>query len=734
MDLIYGAGPEAWAHFDLILGLGEELLPVVSNPTATISPLSKMKGLGKTPSRYNGRREVAGIADWTSTRATDKQIEAWSAEPDYGICLQTRRVRALDIDVDDADLSADIAAAFMALVDAVLPARVRYNSGKQLRAFIVEGDLSKRSFKVNGGLVEFLATGQQFIAAGQHPSGAPYQWAGGLPMDFPAINAEVFEAAWAKLVEQFAIEPERVSTRGVGKGDGSAVDDEVATWLEEKWETYGVDKGKLFVACPWKDGHSSDSGETEAAWLLAGTGGFARGHFECLHASCAARTDDDFLRETGYAASDFEDLTLVAAAEGSGGVVVIDDTSPLGMSHDAKGMIEVTVNNVSRALDAVGWLGYDIRFDEFKGQVVWRAPTQAGVGVGGVGWRPWTDADYTRLRLRLEHRGFKPVGRELARDVVNARADSFRIDTAIEWLDTLRWDGVPRIDAFWSRYFGVEDTPYSRAVAAYTWTALAGRVLEPGLQADMVPVLAGAQGAGKSRGIAAMSPGADTHTVMSFHEPETERARKMRGVLTVELAELQGLRSRDAEEIKAWVTKSKEHWTPKYQEMTTSYLRRCLMFGTTNGDDFLGDTTGERRWLPMAVGAVDIESIKHDRDQLWAEAAARFVAGGLAWRGAVELAPAEHDAFKSTDVWDEVIWRWLNEEELDGSTPAGREYLSASEVLSGALGLEAKSAKKADEMRVARCLHNFAYSKVQRWIDGKPRKVWALEVDKADRS
>lgn len=713
--MTYGAGPEAWAHFDLVLGLGEELLPVVSNPTATISPLSKMKGLGKTPSRYNAKREVVGYADWTSVRATDNQVIAWSAEPDYGICLQTRRARALDIDVDDAALSSKIALAFERLVRDVLPARTRSNSGKMLLAFVVEGDMPKRSFKVDGGLVEFLATGQQFIAAGQHPSGVPYRWLAGLPTEIPVISAEVFERAWAELVKQFAIEPERVSTRGVGKGDGTPVDDETATWLEENWETYGGSKDKLFVACPWKDGHTSDSGETEAAWLLAGTGGFARGHFECLHASCAARTDDEFLHETGYAASGFDDLTQVVDA--SGGMVVIDDTSPLGMSRDAKGMIETTVNNVSRALDAVGWLGYDIRFDEFKGQVVWREP-------GALGWKAWTDADYTALRLRLEHRGFKPVGRELIRDVVNLRAALFRIDTAIEWIDSLRWDGVPRIDTFWSRYFGVEDTPYVRAVAAYTWTALAGRVLVPGLQADMVPVLAGAQGAGKSRGIAAMSPGADTHTVMSFHEPETERSRKMRGVLTVELAELQGLRSREGEEIKAWVTKSKEHWTPKYQEMTTSYLRRCLMFGTTNDDAFLGDPTGERRWLPMTVGVVDIEGLVAARDQLWAEAVARFTADGLAWRGAVELAPEAHEAFRSADTWEDAIERWLGEEELDGSTAGGRDYVTTSEVLAGALSIEAKATKRADEMRVARCLRNLAYTQSFAGWGRNKKRVW----------
>ena len=55
----WGATPDDWAHLYLSCGLMADLLPVVSNPNATISPLSKMKGLGKTPSRYN----QAGEAD-----------------------------------------------------------------------------------------------------------------------------------------------------------------------------------------------------------------------------------------------------------------------------------------------------------------------------------------------------------------------------------------------------------------------------------------------------------------------------------------------------------------------------------------------------------------------------------------------------------------------------------------------------------------------------------------------
>jgi hypothetical protein len=68
----------------------------------------------------------------------------------------------------------------------------------------------------------------------------------------------------------------------------------------------------LYLDCPWKDGHSADNGETETAWLLAGTGKYRNGHFRCMHEGCRGHSDDAFFREVGYKltkADDFEDLT-----------------------------------------------------------------------------------------------------------------------------------------------------------------------------------------------------------------------------------------------------------------------------------------------------------------------------------------------------------------------------------------------------------------------------------------
>lgn len=176
----WGASAAEWQHNSDTIGLTSDLLPVVSNPRAVKSPASSLKTLGKTPSRYNAHRHVVGFSRWTEHIATAADIEAWSAEPDYGICVQTRRIRGIDIDIEDQGKALEVAFCVLrslATSAAKLPVRFRSNSGRLLIPIEVNGAARKSILRTSHGAIEFLADGQQFIAAGTHPSGERYQWA-----------------------------------------------------------------------------------------------------------------------------------------------------------------------------------------------------------------------------------------------------------------------------------------------------------------------------------------------------------------------------------------------------------------------------------------------------------------------------------------------------------------------------------------------------------------------------
>jgi hypothetical protein len=382
--------------------------------------------------------------------------------------------------------------------------------------------------------------------------------------------------------------------------------------------------------------------------------------------------------------------------------------------RDGKGRIEAVIENVREALLRPDVCGMDIRYDAFRDEIVYGVPGQPDK------WVAFKDENYTDLRFTLAALGFKPVGREMVRDVVVWVSKHRKVDSAQVWLSGLKWDGVSRVEGFYATYFGVGASPYTTAVSRYIWTAMAGRVMVPGCQADMVPILTGAQGQGKSRGVRAMVPD-DTFRELSFHQDEDARARLMRGALMVELGELTGLKTRAIEEIKAWITRPKEDWVPKYQEYPTTLLRRCVIQGTTNDVEFLNDPTGARRWLPLEVGDVDVEGIARDRDQLWAEALLLHTAGGVAWRDAQTLAEGVHENHQVIDTWEEPIATWLATPELDGSLP-GDDGVTVHQVLKQGIDLPTRSSKAADAMRCATVLKALGFKKKRTMRNGS--RVW----------
>lgn len=189
--MTYGATPDEWCHFDLVEGLTTDLLPVVCRPGQPIYTHSNLNAYGKVPSRYTVAREVVGFTNWTSYQATDLDIAHWSDDADYGICLQTRRVRALDFDITD-EAFANYLRDSLSLLGYDIPYRTRSNSSKFLTLFYLEGDYRKQTILTPYGMVEFLASGQQCVVAGRHPSGVRYEWNWSHPI--PTFDAAQWNA------------------------------------------------------------------------------------------------------------------------------------------------------------------------------------------------------------------------------------------------------------------------------------------------------------------------------------------------------------------------------------------------------------------------------------------------------------------------------------------------------------------------------------------------------------
>lgn len=161
-----------------------EILPI-GPPGAKLSPDTKITSeqLGKTPCVLT-LKGWSGFGEWTKHRATSEdtvKYDRWGAN----VGLQTRIYHAIDIDVDDEKVSADLEKMAHGSFGAFA---VRYRAGSSRWLFLTcikEGEVPLRkrrvAFMVGGKkqAVELLANGQQCVVAGEHQKGGRILWRGG---------------------------------------------------------------------------------------------------------------------------------------------------------------------------------------------------------------------------------------------------------------------------------------------------------------------------------------------------------------------------------------------------------------------------------------------------------------------------------------------------------------------------------------------------------------------------
>jgi putative DNA primase/helicase len=314
------------------------------------------------------------------------------------------------------------------------------------------------------------------------------------------------------------------------------------------------------------------------------------------------------------AMDDFEeDPTETAAAE---------DTKAwkAGLSYNENGKLLQTIHNALLVLRNDVRLKDKICFDEFtrrelvKGNTPWKKYD---------GSRPWVDTDDAGLRHYLE-RAYGLKGREVIQDAVSLIMLENAYHPIKEYLSTLEWDGVPRIDTALIDLLGAEDTAYTRNAMRKWMVAAVARLRNPGCKFDHMLILIGDQGVGKSQffnRIARQS--AWFSDSISRFDNTKESMENLAGKWIIEVGELSGMKRTEVEHIKTFLTKQEDTYRPSYGRRLETFKRQCVFAGTTNRDDFLQDATGNRRFWPIEVKDTTgmWDKLTPDYvDQLWAEA------------------------------------------------------------------------------------------------------------------
>lgn len=162
------------------------------------------------------------------------------------------------------------------------------------------------------------------------------------------------------------------------------------------------------------------------------------------------------------------------------------------------------------------------------------------------------------------------------------------------------WDGTPRVENYFIDLLGCEDSEYTKEVTKIWFTGLINRIYDPGCKFEIVPILTGEQGIGKSTACSILLPDYFTDSLKGFGNTKDDY-QLLESVAVVELSELKSLKKSEMADVKSFISARYDDIRRSYGRRTVKIPRHCVFIGTSNPDDFLKDETGERRFYPMKV-------------------------------------------------------------------------------------------------------------------------------------
>ncbi|NOL47477.1 virulence-associated E family protein [Synechococcus sp. MIT S9220] len=264
------------------------------------------------------------------------------------------------------------------------------------------------------------------------------------------------------------------------------------------------------------------------------------------------------------------------------------------------------------------------------------------------------------------------------------------------------------LSTFSADYFGTSDPLYDAMWAA----ALRGavwRVFEPGCQFDFVLTLKGAQGIRKSSSFQALLPDPDWFT-SSTHDQPKDMTVALHRVLITELAELENITGkRSTGALKNHITTRTDLCRVPYGRSYERLKRRSIMVASVNGDEFLRDHTGDRRFWVIDLGrhVVDTQRLSLDRDRIWKAALAQYRAGDRPCLQFAQqaLSDRRNEAFRGENVYLSAV-----EERCLGKLKARSCGFDTRYAITESGVCEGRPIGQSDMRQMAKCLRELGFA------------------------
>lgn len=299
---------------------------------------------------------------------------------------------------------------------------------------------------------------------------------------------------------------------------------------------------------------------------------------------------------------------------------------------------------------------------------------------------------------------FAKVGKEMVYDAIIKVAKENTVDSASDYIRSLRWDGQDRLDTWLVQTYGTPNDIYHKAVGSNWLKGLVKRITEPGCKFDYVLVLEGEQGTKKSTSLYVL--GGSWHVETAMSTDSKDFFMQFAGKAIVEFSEGETLSRTEVKRMKAIITMQTDKYRPPYERSSQEFPRRCVFAMTTNQTEYLKDETGNRRWLPVTVvlPEANVEWLAANRDQLFAEAYHRVAnLKEKVYEFPKEEMLAAQEQRRIHDANTDLIADWYFNTLTDSQRNAG---ITVQQVFKDALhgGFAGKPLTKYDEMTIGAVL------------------------------
>ena len=296
------------------------------------------------------------------------------------------------------------------------------------------------------------------------------------------------------------------------------------------------------------------------------------------------------------------------------------------LKRNSNGIIEKTIDNILLILENDPLVKGKIALDDFANR---------GLTLGALPWdnsekkRFWNDTDDAGLRHYLE-KVYGLIGKEKIYDATSLCAHKHKFNSVRDYLLSVKWDGVSRLETLFIDYFGADDNDYTKEVAKKSFVAAVARVMQPGIKFDNMVIISGAQGIGKSTFFSYLGKEWFSDSLVTFEGKEA--AELIQGRWLIEVGELSGMTKSETNTVKQFLSKTDDIYREAYGRRTAQFPRKCVFFGTTNDTEYLKDPTGGRRFWPVDANAEKatksvFADLPTEVDNIWAEAFAFWQLG-----------------------------------------------------------------------------------------------------------